>query len=137
MTGATDAITEELVQQARAGYEQFRANDPAFLETIDPDVEWVVPDTLPGGGVLLGPLEVLEFLDRTSQLWDAHPDPGEFLPAGDRVLVLGTWRGVARATGVRVEIAFAHVLAYRDGKLVQFHNYLDAAKALQSLEPPT
>jgi ketosteroid isomerase-like protein len=131
----TDPITQDLVRQAEAGYRQFRENDPAFLDTIDPDVEWHVPDTLPGGGVLRGPLAVLEFMETTGGLWeDAHPDPEEFLPSGSTLVVLGRWRARARSTGVDVEIPFAHVLRYRDGKLVYFHNYLDAAKALQSLE---
>jgi ketosteroid isomerase-like protein len=130
-----DPITEELVGQAREGYRMFRDNDPAFLDTMDPDIEWHVPDTLPGGGDLHGQLEVLAFLDGMSQLWsEADPEPEEFLPSGDKLVVLGTWRAWARSTGTRVEVPFAHVSQYRDGKLVYFRNYIDAAKALQSLE---
>ena len=135
MDGSTDQITDELVQQCQDGYRQFRENDPAFLDTIDPDVEWHVPDTLPGGGALHGPLAVLEFMETMSGPWeDAHAEPEEFLPSGDKLVVLGTWRGQASSTGVRVEIPFAHVFRYRGGKLVYFRNYLDAAKALRSLE---
>ena len=134
-----DPITEELVAQSRDAYRMFRENDPAFFDLVDPDVEWHVPDTLPGGGDLHGTLEVLEFLDTMSGLWDdAYPEPEEFLPAGDKLVVLGTWRARAKSTGVRVEVPFAHVQQFRDGKLVYFRNYLDAAKALRALEegPP-
>jgi ketosteroid isomerase-like protein len=136
VTNTTDEITEALVRQCKTSYRQFRENDPAFLDAVDPDVEWHVPDTLPGGGEIRGQLALLEFLDTTSRLWEAHPEPDEFLPAGDRLIVLGTWRGHARSTGTRVAVPFAHVLRYRDGKLVYFRNYLDAAKVLQSLEAP-
>lgn len=51
----------------------------------------------------------------------------------DRLIVLGTWRATARATGARVDVPFAHVLRYRDGKVVYFRNYLDTATALQAL----
>jgi ketosteroid isomerase-like protein len=62
------------------------------------------------------------------------PEPGG-VPSGRRQLVvLGTWRARARSTGVRVEVPFAHVQQFRDGKLVYFRNYIDAAKALRSLE---
>ena len=37
---------------------------------------------------------------------------------------------------VHVELPFAHVQQFRNGKLVYFRNYIDAAKALQSLEGP-
>ena len=85
-----DPITEEVVELARDGYRMFRENDPAFLDRLDPEIEWHVPDTLPDGGDLHGHLEVL----------------------------------------------VAHVTQYRNGKLVYFRNYMDAAKALQSLEEP-
>ena len=135
MGAEVDPITEELVAQSRDAYRMFRENDPAFFDAVDPDVEWHVPDTLPGGGDLHGTLEVLEFLDTMSGLWDdAYPEPEEFLPAGDKLVVLGSWRARARSTGVRVEVPFAHVQQFRDGKLVYFRNYLDAAKALRALE---
>jgi ketosteroid isomerase-like protein len=130
-----DPITEELVEQSRDGYRMFRENDPGFLDRMDPEIEWHVPDTLPGGGDLHGTMEVLEFLGTTRGLWDeAYPNPEEFLPAGDKLVVLGRWRARARSTGVRVEVPFAHVQQFRDGKLVYFRNYMDAAKALRSLE---
>jgi uncharacterized protein len=130
-----DPITDDIVELSRDGYRMFRENDPAFLDRLDPEIEWHVPDTLPGGGDLHGHWEVLAFLDTTSKLWeDAYPEPEEFLPAGDTLVVLGTWRARARATGVLVEVPFAHVHQFRDGKLVYFRNYIDAAKALRSLE---
>jgi hypothetical protein len=113
----------------------FQESDPAWVDLLHPEIEWHVPDTLPGGGDLHDPLEVLGFLDTMSGLFeDAYPEPEEFLPAGDKLVVLGTWRARARSTGIRVEVPFAHVSQFRDGKLVYFRNYLDAAKALQSLE---
>lgn len=115
----------------------FRENDPAVLEGLALDIEWRVPDSLPHGGELHGQWEVLEFWDAMSELFeDAYPDPEEFLPAGDKLVVLGTWRAVARATGVRVEVPFAHVVQFRDGKLASFRGYMDSWKALRSLEEP-
>ena len=130
-----DPITEAVVGLSRDAYRMFRENDPAFLDLMDADIEWHVPDTLPGGGDLHGPLEVLGFLDTMGRLWeDAYPEPEELLPSGDKLLVLGTWRARARSTGIGVEVPFAHVLQFRDGKLVYFRNYIDAAKVLRSLE---
>jgi ketosteroid isomerase-like protein len=70
-----DPITEAVVGLSRDGYRMFRENDPAFLELLDPEIEWHVPDTLPGGGDLHGHLEVLEFVDNMGRLWeDAYPE---------------------------------------------------------------
>jgi ketosteroid isomerase-like protein len=72
-----------------------------------------------------------------SGLWEnALPEAEELLAAGDKLVVLGTWRARARSTGVHVELPFADVQQFRAGKLVHFRNYIDAAKALQSLEAP-
>src|SRR5262249_8839308 len=129
-----DPITDELVVLARDGYRLFREGDPAFLETWDPEIEFHVPDTLPGGGDLRGPLAVLAFFETVGDLWENPlPEPEEFLAAGDKLMVLGTWRARARSTGVEVELPFVHVQQFRNGKLVYFRNYIDAAKALQSL----
>jgi ketosteroid isomerase-like protein len=130
-----DPITEEIVALSRDGYRMFREGDPGFLEFLDSDVEWHVPDTLPGGGDLHGHLEVLGFFDATTRLWsEPYPEPEEFLPSGDTLVVLGRWRARATSTGVRVDVPFAHVQQFRERRLVYFRNYIDAAKVLQSLE---
>jgi len=130
-----DPVTQEVIARSRDSYRMFRENDPAFIDQLDPEIEWHVPDTLPRGGDLHGITEVLEFLTEMSELFEqAYPDPEEFLPAGDKLIVLGTWRARARSTGVRVEVPFAHVSQWRDGRVVYFRNYIDAAKSLQALE---
>jgi ketosteroid isomerase-like protein len=130
-----DVVTDEVVQRAKDGYAMFQRHDPAFLDGLDPEIEYRVPDTLPGGGHLRGQWEMLAFMDTVAGLWDdPRPEPEEFLPAGDKLIVLGTWRATAKATGVSVEVPFAHVLQHRDGRLASVRVYMDAAKALRSLE---
>jgi len=130
-----DRITDDHLARSREGYRMFRAQDPAFLDDWDPQIECHVPDTLPGGGDLRGHAAALEFFAGIAELFEnPDPEPEEFLAAGDKLIVLGTWRATARSTGVRVEIPFAHVWQAREGKFVSFRNYLDAAKALQALE---
>ena len=73
-------------------------------------------------------------LEAIGDLFDAQPEPEEFLSAGETLIVLGTWRARARVTGILVEVPFAHVLRFRDGKLVYFRNYIDSAQPLKALE---
>ena len=81
--------------------------------------------------------EVIEFWEAMGELFeDAGPYAEELIPAGDRLLVLGTWRATVRRTGARVESRFAQVLGWRDGKLAEFRNHMDTAKVLQALEGP-
>lgn len=136
MGAAFDPVTDALVEQCRAGYQALRDGDASFLDLIDPDVEWHVPESFPSGGSLRGHWEVLAFMDASAQIWeDPHPEPREFLPSGDKLVVLGTWCGRARATGIEVAVPCAHVVQFRGGKAVYFRNYIDAAEVNKALEP--
>lgn len=129
-----DPVTDEIVELVRDGYRMVLEGDPAFLDSMDPDVEWHVPDTIPGGGDLKGTMEVLEFMAGIGDLWEASVHPEEFLPSGVTLVVLGTWHLRARSTGVELASPFAHVTRYRNGKVVYFRNYTDASKIMRTLE---
>ena len=132
-----EPVTEELVRRSERAYRLFKEGAPEFLDELHPEIEWYVPDALPSGGDLKGVDEVVHFLTSMVELWDeARPEPEEFLPFDDKLIVLGTWHGRARSTGVRVDVPFAHLQQFRDGRLVLFRNYIDSAKVLRSLEEP-
>ena len=125
MGAVFDPVTDELVEQSRAGYRMLREGDASFLDLLDPDVEWHVPDSVPGGGALRGHWEVLAFFDAIGKKWeDPRAEPAEFLPSGDKLIVLGKWCGRARATGIEMAVPFAHIHAvpWREGRLLsQLH----------------
>jgi uncharacterized protein len=132
-----DPITDAHVERCRAAYRMVTDGDPAFLDLLDPDVEWYVPDSLPGGGALRGHWDVLAFLDTSGQFWDdPRPEPEDFLASGDKLVVLGNWCGRAKSTGIEMKVPFAHVQQFRDGKLVYFRNYIDATEVMKTLEEP-
>ena len=104
------SLSQNEIDHIREGYRLFRAGDPAFLDRYEPDARIVIPETLPKGGTYAGPMEALEFWNHIGELFeDAHPEPEEFIRDGDRLVVLGLFRGQAHATGRDVAIRFAHV----------------------------
>ena len=93
----------------------FTEGDPAFLDRYEADATMVFPESLPKGGVYRSPLEAIEYFNTMSELFeDAHPAPEEFIRDGDRLIVLGHFKGRSRATGEAVAIRFAHVLGLSD-----------------------
>jgi len=49
--------------------------------------------------------------------WDDFTiTPEEWLDAGDRVVVLGTYRGTHKSTGKQVRAQFAHIVSVREGE---------------------
>jgi uncharacterized protein len=67
--------------------------------------------------------------------WRAEAD--EFLEFGDHVVVLATYHGRGRGSGVEISQEGAHVWELRDGKVVRLEIFATRAKALQSVQAAT
>jgi hypothetical protein len=127
-----DPITEADIERLRVAYRKSREGDPTAFDDWDRDIEIHVPKSLPGGGDLRGVLEFRLFLEAMMEhLEEAYPDPEEFIAAGDKLIVLGTWRARARKTGRSAAVPFAHVFQMRDGKFNYFRNYIDSSEPLE------
>ena len=55
----------------------------------------------------------------------AHPE--EFLDAGDQVVVLGRYQGIAKQSGLPLDVPFVHVWTVREGRVTRFRQFLDTA----------
>ena len=108
----------------------------AVVADMDPEIEWHQAQGLPHGGVYRG-LEAVRraiFDPLESEWWDDfQAEPDELLDAGETVVVLGRYTGRAKATGKRLDVPFAHVWSFRDGKAVLFRQFLDTAGWVEAL----
>ena len=67
--------------------------------------------------------------------WDEFSAVAEdFIVEDDRVVSLGAYAGVARATGKRMRAPFAHVWRVADGKLARFDMYTDTFLVRRAME---
>ncbi len=119
------------VGAVRRSYEAFARGDlDAVVADMDPQIEWHQAQGLPHGGVYRG-LEAVRraIFDPLDDEWwdDFRAEPHELLDAGDAVVVLGRYSGRAKATGKPLDVPFAHVWSFRDGKAVLFRQFLDTA----------
>jgi 2-(1,2-epoxy-1,2-dihydrophenyl)acetyl-CoA isomerase len=63
-------------------------------------------------------------------------EPEEWIPVGDgRLIVRGTYRGSARATGTDVKAEFIHVWGGADGRLTSVRQLTDTVQWTQALTP--
>lgn len=119
------------VQVAARSYDAFARGDlDAVLADMHDEIVWHQAQGLPHGGVYRGIDEVrrnvFDPLDR--DWWDEFVvTPVEFVQDGDVVVVLGTYRGLARGTGKRLDVPFVHVWTFADGLAVGFRQFLDTA----------
>ena len=123
-------MSQENVQLIRGIYEAFSKGDvPAVLEQLDESIEWneaenyIYADRNP----YIGPQAVLEgVFTRLGTEWEGYTvTPEEFLDAGDRVVVLGTYSGIYKVTGREVRAQFAHVWGVKEGRVKSFQQYAD------------
>ncbi len=115
-----------------------RGDREAFLETLDPEVEWRTAGIFPGlDSSYRGREEVRDF-------WHAFHDPWERLSisydeitetAPDEVLLRVLFSGVGRA-GIEVETAFGQHYVIRNGLMTRMHSFRTWELAAVAALPP-
>ena len=131
MTASRTLRAVSNVEIARRSYAAFARGDmDAVTADMEETIVWEQAQGLPHGGTYHGLGAVREAIfDPLDEEWwdDFSADPDEFLDAGEHVLVLGRYRGRAKATGRGLDVPFAHLWTFRAGKAVRFRQFLDTA----------
>jgi ketosteroid isomerase-like protein len=124
------------VQVVERLFRAFNDRDmPAFLDLLDPAVEWVPILGVLEGRVYRGHDDVrrwVEALDPDWELFEVHYE--ELRDLGDRVLIFGHWRARGRASGVEFENQPATwVYDLKGGKVTRLQTFTDRAEALAAV----
>lgn len=123
----------EKMRVLQRGYEMIWREDrhEDALRRLGADFEWVVPDH-PEGDVRHGADAVIRFFrDWTEQFDDLDVD-WELIEVGpDRALAIFTTSGRGHASGAPVEMRFAQLWTWRDGRFVRMVVYYDVDEALR------
>ncbi len=109
---------------------------PTLLTLLTDDVEWELlgPQELPFCGVRNGHDGVASFFqDHMSSLELTRFEIHEFLPSGDKVVVLGEEDGRALSTDKTFTNEWAMVFTLRDGKIAKWRSYENTAVMLEAL----
>jgi ketosteroid isomerase-like protein len=113
----------------RAFYAALAQGDiPVLLGLLHPDLEWTEAEGFPYySGTWRQPRDVLEKLIKPLlRDWDDFSAlADDFITEGDRVVSLGAYRGVNKATGKAMRAPFAHVWRVAGDKLKRFDMYTD------------
>jgi ketosteroid isomerase-like protein len=117
------------VQAVRSSYEAFGRGDlDGALAMMDDEIEWHQAQGLPHGGLYRGLAAVrAAVFDPLDEEWweDFRADPDEVIALGEDVVVLGRYTARAKATGAPLDVPFAHVWRFRNGRAVRFHQFTD------------
>jgi ketosteroid isomerase-like protein len=131
-------MSQKNLETVRGIYEAFDRGDiPKVLGQMEHNIEWneaenfIYADRNP----YVGPQAVLEgVFMRLGSEWDGFTvTPEEWLDAGIRVVVLGSYRGTHKATGKGVQAQFAHVWGVKQGRVVRFQQYTDTKQFAEAV----
>jgi uncharacterized protein len=123
-------MSHENVEMVRGLYDSFGRGDvPSVLGQMDHAIEWNEAENFiyADGNPYVGPQAVLEgVFMRLGTEWEGFSvTPEEWMDAGNRVVVLGTYAGTHRGTSKRVRAQFAHVWSLKEGRVARFQQYTD------------
>ena len=107
---------------------------PRF-DVYDPRMEWGWSDEFPGlDGVFEDRRDPNPRLRSWLSGWeDWRAEADDYLEFGDQVVVLATYRGRGKGSGVDIVQRGAHVFELRDGKVVRLEIFASREKALASV----
>jgi ketosteroid isomerase-like protein len=129
-------MSRENVEVVSAALDAFDRRDKTRLVALlDPNVEWELVGFMPDQErVRIGPEQVwdyLTFLDEEFE--DIRVERGEYVEAGEKVVVPVRWRGKGKTSGAEGEFSFTSVMTVSNGKLLRGRNYPTEAEALEAV----
>jgi ketosteroid isomerase-like protein len=130
----TRVVSAENVELVREALDAFLAGDvERSLEFAHPDIVTFRAPPLPDSQTYLGREGVVQtWEDWTADFEDFEMDVGEFVDAGDRVVVDIVQRGRGRSSGVPVEGRFWLVYTLEEAKIVRFDIFNGRQQALKA-----
>jgi ketosteroid isomerase-like protein len=121
----------------KRSYAAFTRDDlDGVLADLHPEIEWHQAQGLPHGGLHRGIDDVRRniFEPLDASWWEGFTaDPDEFLEAGDQVVVLGRYRGIAKESRKQLDVPFVHIWTVVGDKAVRFRQFLDTAGWVEAL----
>ena len=124
------------VEIVKQGYQHFGAgNIEAVLALFHPEMEWDECQGFPyisGDGIFIGPAAIAQnvFAKIPENFDGFHVDARELFGSGDKVVMVGHYRGVYKETGKEFKANATHVWTMKDGKATHFFQAVDTAEII-------
>lgn len=123
----------EVVEQFYAAMDADDVEAMVALCADDVVVRYPAADLLDYGGEWHGREALTVFLDTHEESEEILEfTPTSMVSEGDKVVVVGDFRGRARATGREWSTRFVHVMTVGDSKIQRWESFFDTAAALEA-----
>jgi ketosteroid isomerase-like protein len=131
MSEQNKAIVEQAYNNFKTG------NIEALLNVMSGDITWTLPEMegVPFAGKRSGRAAVADFFASVNGSQEVVTfEPRELIAEGDKVVALGSYAWRVRANGREFGGDFAHAWTIRDGKAVDFQEYMDTAAGVNAYQ---
>ena len=124
------------VEIVKQGYQHFsEGNIEAALALFYPEIEWDECQGFPyisGDGIFIGPSAIAQnvFAKIDENIDGFHIDIRELFGSGDKVVMVGHYKGVYKETGKEFKANATHVWTMKDGKATHFFQAVDTAEII-------
>jgi len=124
----------DAVEEAFEAY--FRGDLDGLADLADPDVVVTQIAELPDAETFHGRRGLIEVIDAWQAAWDdVRVERLSTRDMGDHVVTTIRQRARGRSSGVEVEGLFTFVFTLKEGRLVRWRMFVDAAQALEAVGP--
>lgn len=132
-------MSQQDVENLRRAWDAWNHGDyESGLSLFDPNVVYVdrvVLDSLEE--TYHGPEGVMKAWSRWSEPWEhITTEIEEVIDGGDRLVSVHRARARAKSSGIDVDLRYAHVSRFREGKIIHFESFLDREQALEAAGLP-
>jgi len=124
------------VEIVKQGYKLFAEGNIEAVSTLfHPEIEWNASQGLPyiaGDGIFIGPSAIAQnvFAKIPGNLENFHIDIRELFGSGDKVVMVGHYRGVYKETRKEFNANAIHVWTIKDGKATHYFQAVDTAEMI-------
>jgi ketosteroid isomerase-like protein len=131
---ADEHLDEQNLNVAVQAFDAFANHDPSFLQLVHPDIECVIPASLPGGGEFRGQLKLIEFFAGMTEVFDDPMIyPEKYVVGEDELVVFGRWKATVKRTGIPIDVAITMRWTFADRMAVRYQSFLDTAAIAKAL----
>lgn len=120
---------KEIIEALKAAFTGYEANDRGpMMQLLAPDFAFEMSDSLPYGGLFIGPDDFRAYWEGTARVWHYFRyDAREILDCGDTVVVPVKTDSVS-LQGIRMQNEHLFLFKVADGLLTSCRLYADTAR---------
>jgi len=120
----------------KQGYKDFAAgNVEAVVAIWQPDIVWKESTGFPfvkGDGTYIGAQAIIEgIFAKIPEVYDGfNIEITDFVDGGDKIVMVGYYKGIWKATGKKFKAHAAHAWTFKNGKASHFFQVVDTAEIM-------